>query len=325
MLIIAVLISFVVVSYVTPWLIKYMRELGVVVKDQHKKDKPLIPISGGVAVYIGIFFGVLFIIFVQTFFYQSENKIIELLAFALSLFTITFVGFFDDMLIRKDREASFGLGQWQKPMLTIVAAVPLMVVNAWHTNMYFPWIGVVDVGLLYPLLFIPIIVIGSSNMVNLLGGFNGLEAGLGLIYIGNLSAYAYYVGSEIAALIGFITCGALLAFLWFNVYPAKIFPGDSLTYLLGGVLASMAILGNIEKAALIVSLPFFFEFFLKLRGYLKKQSYGTYFNGKVKSLYKKVYSIPHFFTISGKFTEREVVFLVWLCEIFFCTIIWVAL
>ena len=51
---IAVIISFFIVSWVTPWVISYMKNLGVVVKDQHKENKPLIPISGGLAVFFGI-------------------------------------------------------------------------------------------------------------------------------------------------------------------------------------------------------------------------------------------------------------------------------
>ncbi len=322
MLLLSALIAFGAVLYGTPWLIRYLTQIGLVVKDQHKEGKPLIPVSGGLAVFLGIFLGIMLVIFVTTFYYHTTSRIIELLAFSASIFAITFVGFFDDLLIRKDYESSFGLKQWQKPLLTVVAAVPLMVINAGQTDVYIPLLGSTDVGILYPLLLIPIGVVGASNMVNLLAGFNGLEAGLGIIYLSNLSMYAYIHGSENAALIGIITCAALLAFLLFNAYPAKIFPGDSLTYLLGGVLASMAIIGDIEKAALIVSIPFFIEFALKLRGRLKKQSYGTIKDGKVKSLYDKIYSIPHIFTYSGKFTEKQVVFFVYCIEIVCAFMIW---
>lgn len=325
-LILSILISFFVAYFLANWFIKYFTQIGLLVKDQNKEEKPLIPISGGMIVFLGVFFGVMFAIFVQTFYYHSESKVIYLLAFILSLVAITIVGFFDDLLIKKDKESSFGLKQWQKPLLTVIAAVPLMVINAGHTTMFFPLLGNIDLGLLYPLLIIPIAVVGASNMVNLLAGFNGLEAGLGIIYIGSLSLFALMNGSgagaDVAVLIGLITCAALFAFIMFNFVPAKIFPGDSLTYLLGGVLVSMAIIGNMEMAALIVSIPFFFEFILKLRGRLKKQSYGTFENGKVKSLYDKIYSIPHFMTITGKYTEKQTVLFVYVIEILFCSLIW---
>jgi len=321
-LLLSVLISFVAVYVMTPWFIKYLSKIGLVVKDQHKAGKPLVPVSGGLVVFLGIFFGIMLAIFVQTFYYDSTNYLIELLAFISSICAVMLVGFIDDLLIRRDKEASTGLRQWQKPLLTVIAAVPLMVVNAGETMVTVPFIGVVNLGHLYPLLLIPIGVVGASNMVNLLAGFNGLEAGLGFIYLSNLSIFAYVHGADVAALIGAITCSALFAFLLFNAYPSKIFPGDSLTYLLGGVLASMAILGNIEVAVLIVSIPFLFEFLLKLRGRLQKQSYGMLVDGKVKSLYDTIYSIPHFFTIQGKYTEQQVVALVLAIELLFSFFIW---
>ena len=87
-LLLSAAIAFMVVLYITPWMIKYLRKLKVVVKDQHKEDKRLIPISGGMVVFFGIFLGVLFVVFVQTFFYQSTNNVIELLAFIISLFVL---------------------------------------------------------------------------------------------------------------------------------------------------------------------------------------------------------------------------------------------
>src|SRR3989339_1123134 len=256
-LLFSLFISFFIVWFLTPWFIRYLTRIGLLVKDQHKDGKPLIPISGGLPVLAGVFFGVMFAIFIQTFYYHSTDRLIDLLAFTSSLFAITLVGFFDDLLIRKDKEESSGLKQWQKPLLTAIAAVPLMVINAGETVLAVPFFGSLDVGLLYPLVLIPLGVIGASNMVNMLAGYNGLEAGLGIIYLGNLSVYAYMHGSEVAVLIGAISCAALFAFLLFNWVPAKIFPGDSLTYLLGAVLASMAIIGNIEMAALLVSFSAF--------------------------------------------------------------------
>lgn len=321
-LLLSVILSFMTVYTLTPWFIAYLRRVGMVVKDQNKAGKPLIPISGGLVVFLGVFFGVMFAVFVQTFYYHSTDRLIDLLAFATVAFATTFIGLIDDLLVRKDKEVSIGLKQWQKPLLTVLAAVPLMVINAGETVVTIPFLGATDIGVLYPLLLIPIGVIGASNMVNLLGGLNGLEAGLGLIYLGNLSAYAYIQGSEIAALIGAIACAALVAFLLFNFNPAKILPGDTLTYLLGGTLASMAILGNMEVAALIISVPFFIEFLLKLRGRLQKQSYGVYWNGTVKSLYTKIYSIPHLFMTRGKFTETEIVLFVYGIQLIWSGLIW---
>jgi len=294
-----------------------------VVKDQHKPEKPLIPVSGGIAVGAGIFVSVMVYVSLRTFYFHDSGSLLLIFAALTSLLMITFVGFFDDLLIRKDKETSSGLKQWQKPLLTLMAAVPLMVISAGNTYIGIPFYHSIDLGLLYPLAVIPLGVVFSANMVNMLAGYNGLEAGMGLVYTGMLGLYAYVQGSYVAAYIALVAFAALLAFLWYNWYPARIFPGDSLTYLLGGVIAVIAIVGDIERAVLVASVPFIVEFFLKMRSRFQAQSYGYWMRGKVKTDYKKIYSVVHLFTRTGKFSERQVVVMLMGIELVFCLLIWV--
>jgi len=294
------------------------------VKDMNKKNTPLIPISGGLAVMAGIFSGLMFYIFFQTFYFKYTDTLLYIFAGLTSIIMITFVGFADDIIIKKSKETSAGLKQWQKPLLTLSAAIPLMVLNAGTTTMALPFLGRLDLGLIYPLLFIPIGVVGAANMVNLLAGFNGIEVGMGIVYIGMLGLYSFVNRREVAALIALITLFSLIAFFIYNKYPAKIFPGDSLTYLLGGTIATIAIIGNIERAAIIASIPFFVEFILKARSKFKAKSYGYYCNGKIKSYHgNKIYSIPHLFTRTGKFTEKQIFWFMILIALVFSSLIWV--
>ena len=236
---------------------------------------------------------------------------------------ITLVGFIDDLLI-KSKDESSGLKQWQKPILTLTAAIPLMVVNAGVTTMWIPIFGRTDLGIIYPLLLIPIGVIGAANMVNLLAGINGLETGMGIIYTGTLGLYAYFNGRETAALIALLIFSSLIAFYIFNKYPAKILPGDSLTYLLGGSIAVIAKLGNIERAAIIASITFFIEFILKWRSKFKAKSYGYYYKGKIKSYHgNKIYSLVHLLTREGTHTEKQITAFFIILELVFCLLIWV--
>src|SRR3989344_1154421 len=331
---VSILVSFLIAVYMTPWSIRYLRRIGLIVKDQNKYGKPLIPISGGMAVLAGFFIGMMVYLFLQTFLpdgYALNNRMLMLLLSALiSIIMITFVGFIDDLIIKQDKEVSIGLRQWQKPFLTLTAAIPLVVVNAGVTTVIIPFLDRVNIGLVYPLILIPLGVVGAANMVNLLAGFNGLETGMGLVYVGMLTLYAYVnreglflVERTSVVVIGSIVFAALLGFYLFNKYPAKILPGDSLTYLLGGTLAGIAIIGNLEKAAIIASIPFFIEFILKLRGRLDKKTYGYCYKGKIKSYYNKIYSLPHILTKTGRFTEKEIVYIFILIELFFSSLIWI--
>jgi UDP-N-acetylglucosamine--dolichyl-phosphate N-acetylglucosaminephosphotransferase len=318
----AFLIPFMIVYVLTPWIIRYLNRIGVVVKDQNKENKPLIPISGGLAVLAGICAGLMFYIFMKTFVYDDHTKALRIFAATTSIIIITIVGFIDDLLIKNDKTKSTGLRQWQKPLLTLAAAIPLMIIREGTPLMLVPLIGRVDFGLLYPLILVPIGVVGAANMVNMLAGFNGLETGLGLIYTATLGIYAYINNRPTAALICFVTFASLLAFFKFNRYPAKILPGDSLTYLLGAILACVAVIGNMEKAAIVVSIPFFLEFLLKARSRFRADSFGIFRNGKIHSKYQKIYSLTHIFTRTGKYNEQQIVYFIFAIEILFCIIVW---
>ena len=238
-LVVCMIISFSVVCYLTPWSIRYLRRIDLVVKDQNKEGKPLVPISGGMPVLAGSFVGFMSFIFFYTFFSNGGNLTLndEILMFLLSglisIMMISFVGFIDDLFIRGDKETSSGLRQWQKPLLTLAAAIPLMVVNSGISEVALPFFGIIDTGLLYPLLIIPIGVVGAANMVNMLAGFNGMETGMGIVYTFMLGLFAYVNHREYAAVIAAVALGALIAFYYYNKYPARIYVGDNINSLDG--------------------------------------------------------------------------------------------
>ena len=103
---ISAIVSFLVVLYLTPWLIKYLRRINLTVKDQNKKNTPLIPISGGLAVMAGIFIGLMFYIFFQTFYYNYTQTLLYIFAGLTSIIMIAFVGFVDDLIIKKNKSSS---------------------------------------------------------------------------------------------------------------------------------------------------------------------------------------------------------------------------
>jgi len=118
-----------------------------------------------------------------------------------------------------------------------------------------PLIGQVDFGLLYVLAFIPLGITGAANAINLLGGFDGLEAGMGLVAMSCLAVIAAHVGSWTAFIILLAGIGALLGFLVWNWYPARLFLGDIGALTIGAVIASAAIIGDFEIAGLLVIAP----------------------------------------------------------------------
>jgi len=317
LLLIAAMASFVATLFITPYIIRYFRFVRIVSADVHKKDKPLIPSSAGVPLVAGILAGILVYVFLTVFIYNNRTALVEIFAAATSIMIIMFSGFVDDINSAQVKIAGYsegksGLKRFQKPLLTIPAAIPLMAILAGGSVMNIPLLGPIDFGIFYSLLIVPIAVVGASNMINMLGGFNGLEVGMGLVYTFSLGLFALIHNSTTAALILFSTFASLLVIFKFNFYPAKILAGDSLTYTLGAVVAASAIIGRLQRATLLTMIPFLIQGILKFYSYYKMGRYASDLgilqkDGTIKSKYDKIYSWTHFVMKLGNMTERKIV------------------
>jgi len=321
-------VAFLTTVLIVPYFMQFLRAGGVVGLDMQKRERPRIPTSGGTCVAIGLLAGLLSYIGLTTFLEGPMPQMTDMLAVISSVLIIMFVGFLDDLnvkaravLTKEGLDIRVGFPQWAKPLLTLPAAIPLMVVNAGETVMSIPFIGPVNFGVMYPLLMVPIGVVGASNAVNLLAGFNGSESGMGLVYLFGLGVFAMARGNFAAAI--FLTAFAAVAgFIRYNWYPAKFLPGDSLTYLLGAVVASGVIVGNMEKVGLIVMVPFILELLLKLRSRLKASSLGKLRpDGKLDPPYgRKIYSITHIIMNIKPMTEKQVTIILIVIEAAFVAI-----
>ncbi len=334
-LLISVLISFVTTFFITPHFIKFLYTAGIVGLDLQKKNKPKLATSGGICVAFGVLSGLLAYIGLQTYLgysfgpiYELEEWLVYLLAVTVSIVIVMFVGLLDDLNVKskaagtkEGQDIRVGIPQWLKPLLTLPAAVPLMAVSAGKPEMAIPFVGTVYFGIIYPLLLIPLGVVGASNVVNLLGGFNGLEAGMGIVYLLGLGIYAV-LHKSIGAVIFLIAFAALVGFIRYNWYPARILPGDSLTYLLGSIVAAGVIVGNMERSGVIMMLPFIIEFFLKLRVKFKTTCLGKLRkDGKLDPPYgRRIYSWTHAVMNLRPLTEKQVTILLILVQLFFTTL-----
>ncbi|HLD77549.1 MAG TPA: glycosyl transferase family 4 [archaeon] len=311
-IIVSLLLSFLATLALVPLVARKMRAAGFVGKDIHKRGNPVLPEMGGLAVVAGVLAGLLAYTAGITFIlHQEQGFLIQLLAAIATLLTIAIIGMLDDILGWKK-----GIPQFQKVLLTLPAAVPLMAVNAGVSDMALPFFGNVSFGLLYPLLFIPAAVVGASNAMNMLAGYNGLEAGMASLLFAGLGVITLSTSPPWVSLLSFSALFACLAFLRSNWFPAKIFPGDTFTYFSGALFASIAILGNIEKYALLLFLPYFAQFALKARGRMRKESFATPLpDGSLAPRYPKLYGLEHLSLrllrrARGKATEQSIVSLI---------------
>jgi len=309
------LLSFVLTLFLTKRWIKSAESAKLVGKDMNKSDYPLVPRSGGLVVAIVICFSLLIYIFLKTFALlgNPSSNIIEAFAISSTILLAGFIGFIDDILGWKQ-----GLSQLQKVLLTVPIVLPLTVLNVNQTVMLIPFLGNVDLGIVYPLLVVPLGVIGATNGFNLLAGYNGLETGMGLVIFATFGFTSLLVGRMWIALIAFIVCACLLAFLTYNWYPAKVFPGNSFSYAIGALIATLAILGNMERIAVWLFIPYYLEILLYFRArVIDKMGDVQAFakpneDGSLELPYKHIYDTTHLAIwvlkkVKAKVYERDVV------------------
>lgn len=258
-----------------PWIIPKLRRARLVGKDVNKPKNPEVPEMGGFTIILGFCMGVLFAIAMSTFFrsFGPEFELKYVLAALLTILIMSLIGIFDDL---------FAMHQAVKAALPLFAALPLVAVKAGDTTMIIPFFGTIDFGIFYILVLVPIAMAGASNVTNMLAGFNGLEAGMGLVAVSSLAVIAWMIGSTEAVILLIAMVGALLAFLYYNRYPAKILIGDIGTLSIGAVIASSVIIGNFETAGIIVIIPYAIDFFIKAKnGFPSRNWWGEFRNGKL--------------------------------------------
>ena len=221
------LLSFSVTRLFMPKIIQKLEEADIVGKDIHKSWKPVVAEMGG----FGIIFG--FVIGMFSGIYMHDILAFPLIIVLVVILLVGMIGILDDLLALSSKSKFF---------LLFIAGLPLM------------WAAPPNVGILY-LISLPIALSIGSNLTNMLAGLNGIESGLGVISMASLTIACIILGKYDVTIISMSMLGALLAFLYFNRYPAKIFPGDTGTLIIGAAIVCIAFIGRVKLIALIVLMP----------------------------------------------------------------------
>jgi UDP-N-acetylglucosamine--dolichyl-phosphate N-acetylglucosaminephosphotransferase len=311
-LLIALVASFFTTMITVPWLIKRLAERGLVGVDQNKFEKPKIPEMGGLAVVIGFVAGVSTFLVINNVLSEDETADLAapVLAVVLAVVGAALTGIMDDL---------FGMRQRIKAVIPFLFAIPVGVFSADKTTMSFIFTSV-DFGI-FMILIAPFGVTCAANAANMLEGFNGLGTGLGIIITVTLIIISMISGADDSLLLLFPLLGALIAFLFFNRFPSKIFPGDTLTLFMGATIACAAIIGDLKTIVAILFIPMIIEFFLKLRGHFHGENYGTPDKEGYLTYNDEIESLTHIIMKGKKIKERKLVLILWGIEGILCIIV----
>ncbi len=236
---------------------------------ERHKEKASTPTMGGIVFISATILASLLTIKFSN--YYAIGAIITLVLFAL-------IGFQDDYAKVRKNENLAGLKARTKLLLQIIAAGIiagyLCVFADFNTDLYIPFMKtpVFDMGMFAMVLWI-LVIIATSNAVNLTDGLDGLATVPSLAALTSFSIIIYITGhAKISsyllipsfdvgevAIVAAALMGALTGFLWYNCHPAEVFMGDSGSLTVGAFLGYLAIISKSEILLLLIGSVFVIE------------------------------------------------------------------
>ena len=290
-----VLIAFAISAVLGPVIIPFLRKLKVGQTEREELKSHLkktgTPTMGGVMILAGV-------LVTSLLFLNEYPRIIPILFLTVGFGVI---GFLDDYLKVVLRRPD-GLLAWQKMLLQIIVTGIFTLYLQKFTNisltMLIPFSGgkYLDLGIMaVPMLFV--VVIGTVNGVNFTDGLDGLASSVTVLVATFFSVVAVGTGSGIEPITAVV--GALLGFLLFNVYPAKVFMGDTGSLALGGFVAA---------AAYMLQMPLFIPIvgFIYMIEVISVMIQVSYFKATHGKRFFKMAPIHHHFELGG-WSETRIV------------------
>ena len=302
---IAFMIAFVTAFMATPYTIRFAKKVGAVdtPQDPRRINKITMPRLGGLAVILGFFLSITYLIIVMVI----ENNINifqdelyrKLIGFTLGALIICLVCFYDDLK---------GVPALVKLLAQVIAGI--VVVHFGLRIDYFEIAGfaIPQENVLFYDIFSVLWVVGITNALNLIDGLDGLSTGISIISCISLLIIFALNDSPLISII-FITslCGSLVGFLPYNFNPAKTFIGDTGSNFLGYSLSVISIMGVaktytaivVVAPILVLALPLFDTIFAIIRRLI---------NGKnLKAVIQPDAGHLHHKMIQNGFTQKQAV------------------
>ncbi|MGA2665853.1 MAG: hypothetical protein ABSF83_13015 [Nitrososphaerales archaeon] len=300
-----------VVFGLMPGYMRYLASKGRLATDVHKPGGPKVPTPAGPLLILAIIAGEMAI-------YAVNESSIPIGVIAVGLVAGA-VGLYDDLR---------GLGGIVKPLLLVLAAVPLILLEQVHQSLYnaqlyFPFFGGTGTHFIIFAVLILAAMPVASNAFNMLDAFNGELSGFTVIASAALLV-AIVVRASVSSSYDYVRLAAALplaatalCFYSYNRYPSRVFDGDSGSLTFGAVFATLAIIGGVEIAALVAVIPAVLNSYYiiySIRGFVEHKrmpTRPTYFgeDGRLHASEEKgaPATLARMVLMRGPLNERELV------------------
>ncbi|KUG20805.1 hypothetical protein ASZ90_009445 [hydrocarbon metagenome] len=247
MLLVYFAIPFALILFTLPAVIKKIRDRRFIVKDMYKHGFPEVPSNGGLVIVLIAFFS---ISLTSLFYAKYIEPVNYTIMIVVALFA--FFGLLDDIV---------NIGRPAKLVMLYYCSYAL-IPYAMTTLLYLPFIGPVDLGIVYLQLIIPTYVPVVANLVNMHSGFNGLAPGLSLIVLATLILKTIAYGDVFTILFTVSLTGALAAYFFFENYPARIFWGNIGALAVGAAIGATIVVQGFIVSGFIMLIPHTANFLL---------------------------------------------------------------
>ncbi len=242
-------------------LLKKLRREEFTGRDMYKLGYPSVPEMGGIGIAFAYLTGLLFL---------SSIYIIPSIVYIIT-FIIMFYFFFGliDDIVGVGGALKFTHSEIVKIIIPIFFAFPL--IRYVDISLYIPYIGSVNLGLLYSVLLMPVYIMVSANLINMFSYYNGQSAGTTIIILSFLCLKLMETGKTYLLFFLLPFMGATLAFFSYNIHPAGVFPGDCGDMMMGAAIGITAVVGNLEAFAFVCLLPLTINFVMVANWFISER------------------------------------------------------
>ncbi len=285
--------------------------------DKFHQHKTGTPVGGGILIVMTTillfgYFLFLFVIFNRQIVSNYPSIISEIKIILFTFISFAFLGIYDDLnkIFFWKAKQFFGIKLRHKLIIEIVLA---LIVSYWLFSelkisfIYIPFLHVFDLHYFY-IAFAAFVIVAFANAVNITDGLDGLASGILVFALTAFWVIAHAIIDVPTSLFIAIWLGGLIAFLYFNIHPARIFLGDTGALSFGATFAVIGLILGKSFALPIVGGVFFIEIFTSLAQLLSK-----------RFLKKKLFPVAplHLWLQLKGWTEPKIVMRLWIISILF--------
>lgn len=317
--IIVLLISFVVSVIVGLVTIPQLKRLkvGQIERDdgpQSHLKKQGTPTMGGVIIIATIIIAIIlmYIYLCNTNQGEIANKLLPMLILTVGFGIVGFVDDFKKLVLKNTKGLKPTYKMFGLLIISVAFVLYLIYGLKLGTETYIPIAKTyVTLPIYFYIPFTILVILGTTNAINLTDGIDGLSSGVSTLIITTLTIIGIRLVIPEIGIFGSIVIGATLGFLMFNLHPAKVFMGDTGSLFLGGVISGMALYLKMPLLLVVIAL-------IPVLETISVMMQVVYFKKTGKRIFKMA-PIHHHFELSG-WSENKVVVIFCLATLICCVL-----